>query len=193
MHGRQVMPLLSLLLLACGAPPRSSDPSAHSGEPGALPADTAYGQPTVFARASGEKRLMRGTRPLFIVADSATVGSRTLVAGYEDVPPGDSGRTHMHLHQDELLFIHRGRVEVRLGDSTYRADAGATIFVPRGTWIGFRAVGSDTAGFFFVFNAPHFERCLRALSVRPGERYVPLGQVALDSFGRSCDWVMKAH
>jgi hypothetical protein len=49
----------------------------------------------VFARGEGERRLMRGSRPLFIVADSATVGSRTLMAGYEDVPPGDSGRTHM--------------------------------------------------------------------------------------------------
>jgi FkbM family methyltransferase len=89
---------------------------------------------------------MRGTRPLFIVADSATVGSRTLVAGYEDVPSGDSGRAHMHLEEDEILFVHRGEMEILLGDSAYRAAAGA----------------------------PGFEKCLRALSAPPGEQYVPL-------------------
>ena len=68
----------------------------------------SVGRPTVFARGEGEKPLMRGSRPLFIVADSATVGSRTLMAGFEDVPPGDSGRTHRHLEEDELIFVHRG-------------------------------------------------------------------------------------
>jgi oxalate decarboxylase/phosphoglucose isomerase-like protein (cupin superfamily) len=136
--------------------------------------------------------MMRGTRPLFIVADSATVGSRTLVAGYEEVAPGDSGRTHMHLEEDELLFIHRGEMEILLGDSTYRAGAGATVIVPRRTWIGFRTVGTDTAGFLFVFNAPAFEKCLRALSAPLGERYVPLAQEAMQRLGKECHRVSKA-
>jgi oxalate decarboxylase/phosphoglucose isomerase-like protein (cupin superfamily) len=135
---------------------------------------------------------MRGTRPLFIVADSATVGSRTLVAGYEEVPPGDSGRVHMHLEEDEILFVHRGEMEIRLGDSTYRAAAGATVFVPRRTWIGFRTTGSDTAGFFFVFNTPAFEKCLRAQSSPVGEPYVPLSEEASRRLGRECHRVVKA-
>lgn len=151
-----------------------------------------YGRPTVFAQGQGEHRMMRGTRPLFIVADSATVGSRTLVAGYENVPPGDSGRAHMHLHEDELLFVHRGELEVFLGDSTYRAAAGATIFVPRRTWVGFRTAGQDTAGFLFVFNAPAFEKCLRALSAPLGEPYVPPTAAAMQRVGKECHRVAKA-
>ena len=137
--------------------------------------------------------MMRGTRPLFIVVDSVTVGSRALVAGYEDVPPGDSGRTHMHLEEDEIIFVHRGELEILLGDSTYRAAAGATAFIPRRTWISFRSVGADTAGFLFVFNAPGFEKCLRALSSGPGETYVPLSSEAMAPVSRECHWVLQSQ
>lgn len=151
----------------------------------------SFGRPTVFAPGEGEQRLMRGSRPLFIVADSATVGSRTLVAGYEDVPPGDSGRTHMHLEEDELIFVHRGILDVLLGDTTYRAGSGATVFIPRHTWVTFRAIGPDTAGFWFVFNTPGFEKCLRALSAQPGERFVSPSKDAFDRVSRECHWQVK--
>jgi oxalate decarboxylase/phosphoglucose isomerase-like protein (cupin superfamily) len=133
--------------------------------------------------------MMRGTRPLYIVADSATVGSRTLTAGYEEVPPGDSGRVHMHLAEEELIFVHRGTLDVLLNDATHRATAGATVFIPRRTWVTFRTVGADTAGFFFVFSRPGFEKCLRALSSRLGEEYVPLGREEMERVSHECHWV----
>jgi mannose-6-phosphate isomerase-like protein (cupin superfamily) len=153
----------------------------------------SYGRPTVFARGEGEERLMRGSRPLFIVADSATVGSRSLMAGYEDVPPGDSGRTHMHLEEDELILVHRGTLDVLLGETTHRAGAGASVFVPRRTWVTFRTVGVDTAGFWFVFNAPGFEKCLRALSAPPGERFVAPAADAFERVSRECHWQLKGR
>ena len=175
--------LLAALLASCG----SVVPKERMG-PDSPP---SYGRPTVFARGEGEQRMMRGTRPLFIVADSATVGSRTLVAGYEDVPPGDSGRTHLHREEDELIFVHRGTLDVLLGSKTYRAGAGATVFIPRHTWVTFRAGGADTAGFLFVFNAPGFEKCLRALSAPPGEQFVAPTTAAFDRVSRECHWQLK--
>ena len=177
------LPLLGLAILGCG--PRPGTPAISAAD------SPGFGRPTVFARGQGEVRMMRGTRPLFIVADSVTVGSRSFVAGYEDVPPGDSGRTHKHLGEDEMLFVHRGTLAILLGDSTYRADAGATIFVPRGTWIGFRNLDADTAGFFFVFNTPSFEKCLRALSAPAGQTYTPLPPDALEQVSHDCDWMIK--
>lgn len=152
----------------------------------------SFGRPTVFARGEGDRLMMRGSRPLFITADSATVGSRTLTAGYEDVPPGDSVRVHKHLGEDEIVFIHRGVVELTLGEGTRRAEAGATVFIPRGTWIGMRAVGPDTAGFFFVFNTPAFEKCLRMLSARPGEPYRPPAADVVARVGHECHLVLKS-
>jgi quercetin dioxygenase-like cupin family protein len=154
--------------------------------------ELSYGRATVFERGDGEKRLMRGTRPLFIVTDSTTVGSRTLVAGYEEVAPGDSGRVHMHLEQDEIIFVHRGTLDVLLGAQTHRASAGATVFIPRRTWVGFRTAGADTAGFFFVFNAPGFEKCLRALSAEPGKQFVPPSPDSVEHVSRECHFSLRA-
>jgi uncharacterized RmlC-like cupin family protein len=153
----------------------------------------SYGRPTVFARGQGEQRMMRGSRPLFIVADSATVGSRTLVAGYEAVPPGDSGRTHRHLEEDELIFVHRGTLDVVLGDRTHPAGVGSTVFIPRHTWVTFRTVGVDTAGFWFVFNRPGFEKCLRALSASPGEHFVAPTKEEFERVSDDCHWQLKGR
>jgi hypothetical protein len=78
----------------------------------------------------------------------------------------------MHLGEDEILFVHRGELEVRLADSTYRAGAGATVFVPRGNWIGFRARNGH-GGLFLCLQYPGFEKCLRALSARPASATSP--------------------
>lgn len=177
---------LPACLTACGGPgtSRAAD--------GAGPAPAAsFGRPTVFPKGAGDRLVMRGTRPLFIVADSATVGSRTLVAGYEDVPAGDSVRVHKHLGEDEILFIHRGVVDVTLGDRVERAEAGASVFIPRGTWIGVRVVGADTAGFFFVFNTPAFEKCLRMLSARPGAVYHPPAADVAARTSHECHMILK--
>jgi mannose-6-phosphate isomerase-like protein (cupin superfamily) len=186
MHRRALQgTLLAGLLASCE--PHAAGDRASSGD------TLNFGRPTVFSRGEGEQRLMRGSRPLFIVADSATVGSRTLVAGYEDVPPGDSGRTHRHLAEDELIFVHRGTLDIVLGDTTYRVGAGASVFIPRHTWVTFRTVGSDTAGFWFVFNVPGFEKCLRALSAQPWERFVAPSQDAFDQVSRECHWQLKGR
>ena len=176
------MAVLAILLAGC---------ESDAGQRADADGGPSYGRPTVFAPGEGEQRVMRGTRPLFIVADSTTVGSKTLVAGYEDVPPGDSGRAHMHLEQDEIIFVHRGTLDVLLDSATYRAAAGSTVFIPRRTWVGFRTVGRDTAGFFFVFNAPGFEKCLRTLSARPGEQFVTPSSEAFEQVSRECHFKLK--
>jgi len=163
----------------------------HAGADPVRAADQGFGRPAIIAPGQGEVRMMRGTRPLVLLADPVTVGSRSLVAGYEDVPPGDSGKTHQHRHQDEIIFVHRGSFEILLADSVHHAPAGSTVFIPRGTWVGFRNASSDTAGFFFVFNTPTFEKCLRGLSSRPGEPYIAATGAAGQRMNEQCDWVVK--
>jgi quercetin dioxygenase-like cupin family protein len=114
------------------------------------------------------------------------------MTGLSDIAPGDSIAIHKHLGEEEILFIHRGTADVTLGEETRRAGAGATVFIPRGTWIGLRAVGPDTVTTVFVFNKPAFEKCLRARSVRPGERYVPPSGRALEALQRECHQVRKS-
>jgi len=117
--------------------------------------------------------MLQGRKPIWIKVDPQNLGSRSFTVGMEDMPPGDSIGVHKHLQEDEVVFVHRGEVRVTLGDSSYRAQAGGLVFIPRGTWIGFHTVGADTATIVFLFNTPGFERCLRFLSSPVGTAFVP--------------------
>ena len=151
-----------------------------------------FGRPAVLARDEGEARMLQGRKPLWIKVDPQTLGSRTLTVGMEDMPPGDSIGIHKHLKEDEVVFVHRGQVEVTLGDSILRATAGGTVFIPRGTWIGFRVMGTDTATIVFAFNAPGFEKCLRILSAPAGAAFVPAPAQAVAAARRACHQVRRA-
>jgi quercetin dioxygenase-like cupin family protein len=180
----------ALILLAwlagCGSP--KSQAQSREGGDGPI---TGYGRPAVLARNEGEARMLQGRKPMWIKVDPQTLGSRTLTVGMEDMPPGDSIGVHKHLQEDEVVFIHRGEVEVTLGDSLFRAAAGGIVFIPRDTWIGFRVKGTDTATIVFAFNVPGFEKCLRLLSAPAGTVFVsPPAQVVADA-RRECHQVRR--
>jgi mannose-6-phosphate isomerase-like protein (cupin superfamily) len=75
--------------------------------------------------------MLQGRKPIWIKVDPQTLGSRSFTVGMEDIPPGDSIGIHKHLQEDEIVFVHRGAVEVTLGDSTHSAQAGGLVFIPR--------------------------------------------------------------
>jgi hypothetical protein len=106
----------TLILLAwlagCGSPKDHSQGPDGTSDPMA-----GFGQPTVLARNEGEARMLQGRKPMWIKVDPQTLGSRTLTVGMEDMPPGDSIGVHKHLQEDEVVFVHRGVVEVTLGNS----------------------------------------------------------------------------
>jgi quercetin dioxygenase-like cupin family protein len=127
-------------------------------------------RPTVIPAGGGEKRFLRGgTTPLFIKVDPTNTGSRRMVLGSSDLPPGDAISVHRHLQEDEIIVITRGTARVQLGKQFTTASAGATVFIPQGTCIAVTNVGSDTLSNFFVFSSPGFERALREVSSAPGE------------------------
>ena len=178
-HRKRIGSALILLawLAGCGSP---KSPNA------------GFGRPAVLARHEGEARMLQGRKPIWIKVDPQTLGSRTLTVGMEDMPPGDSIGVHKHLQEDEVVFVHRGEVEVTLGDSILRATAGGTVFIPRGTWIGFRVKGTDTATIVFAFNTPGFERCLRFLSAPAGAAFVSPPAQAVAAARRECHQVRRA-
>jgi len=132
-------------------------------------------RPAVIPADGGEKRFLRGgTAPLLIKVDPINTGSRRMVLGSSDLPPGDAIGVHRHLQEDEIIVITRGTARVQLGKQFMTASAGATVFIPQGTCIGVTNVGSDTLSNFFVFSSPGFEHALREVSSAPGEPPKPL-------------------
>jgi quercetin dioxygenase-like cupin family protein len=110
---------------------------------------------------------------LVIKVDPRNGGSRQMIVGTEEVPPGKSIPLHKHPHADELLLIQQGSGIATLGSEHRAVDTGATIFIPENEWVGFTNTGDQTVRVFFVFSKPGFEEYLRATSTPEGQRLEP--------------------
>jgi quercetin dioxygenase-like cupin family protein len=70
--------------------------------------------------------MLLGDKPLIFKVDPLSTGSDALIVGTEEMPPGNKIPTHKHLHEDEVIFVHKGAVRVTLAGREYDAGTGAT-------------------------------------------------------------------
>ncbi len=80
-------------------------------------------------------------------------------------PPGFATPLHVHHEEDEAFVILEGAIAGTCGGHPFRAEAGATVFLPRDLPHGF-AVAGDQPARIMVFAAPAgFERFCREVGV----------------------------
>ncbi|HEY1244761.1 MAG TPA: cupin domain-containing protein [Hyphomicrobiaceae bacterium] len=60
-------------------------------------------------------------------------------------PPGAGVPPHVHIREDEIMYMVQGECEIRLGRETWTATAGATVHLPRGVPHRFQNVGPSPA------------------------------------------------
>jgi quercetin dioxygenase-like cupin family protein len=135
----------------------------------------------VLEKNEGEKRVRRPLGSLPIPTDEFILkvtpqdsGSKHLVLGTEEIPPGGVIPRHKHLEQDEILLIQTGTAHVTLNDKEYDIHAGGTVFFPAQTWVGLKNIGKDNISLVFVFSAPGFEDNMRCGSVLAGQSAPPI-------------------
>jgi quercetin dioxygenase-like cupin family protein len=135
----------------------------------------------VLEKSEGEARVRRplGVLPIptaeFILkVTPLNSGSKHLVLGTEDIPPGGVIPRHKHLEQDEILLIQTGTAHVTLGEKEYDVHAGGTVFFPAQTWVGLKNIGTDSISLVFIFSAPGFEENMRCSSVPAGQPAPPI-------------------
>ncbi len=156
-----------------------------SRPPMAAPAQTPLKSSQAPAQSSGYvlqwdegEKMIYGPRssPLNIKVSPKT-GSQHLVMGASEVAEGTGIPVHMHEHEDEILFVHRGEATAVVGDKTLPAREGATIYVPRGTWHAVQNHGrSKPVELLWVFSQPGMDEYFRELSVPVGaqlRRFTP--------------------
>lgn len=180
-------------LLGCSLPVFAQEQTPASSQSPEATAKPALNEPvpTVFQAEEGDRWMLLGDKRLIFKVDPVSTGSNTLVVGTEEMPPKNRIPTHKHLHEDEVIFVHKGAVKVTLNDRSYIAGTGATVFIPHGNWIGVENVSSETATILFFFNKPAFEQCLRAMSSRPGEKFSPPSADKMKAVREECHEVMK--
>jgi quercetin dioxygenase-like cupin family protein len=143
--------------------------------------NAAKATPLILEKNEGEHRVFRGWpghpdpgSPFLLKIDPKNGGSSHLVFGTEDLVPGDAIEMHRHPGSDEILFLQTGTARVHLGDAVREVHGGSTVFIPANTWISVSNVGKDVISLAFIFSAPGFEEFMRDVSVREGERNVPV-------------------
>jgi quercetin dioxygenase-like cupin family protein len=151
----------AMLSVATGCRPASSA--------GDIKEASAGPQAAVIGPTEGERRFLRGgTASLLIKIDPVTTGSRRMVLGSSDLPPGDAIGLHRHLREDEIILVTRGTARVQLGRRQFTAGVGATVFIPQGTCVALANGGADTLTNVFIFSSPGFEEVLRQVSSPEG-------------------------
>jgi quercetin dioxygenase-like cupin family protein len=135
----------------------------------------------VLEKNEGEARVRRplGVLPIptaeFILkVTPQNSGSKHLVLGTEDIPPGGVIPRHKHLEQDEILLVQTGTAHVTLGDKEYDVHAGGTVFFPAQTWVSLKNIGTGSISLVFIFSAPGFEENMRCSSVPAGQSAPPI-------------------
>ncbi len=143
----------------------------------------------VLEKNEGEKRVRRPRGSLPIPTDEFILkvtpqnsGSKHLVLGTEDIPPGGVIPRHKHLEQDEILLIQTGTAHVTLNDKEYDVHAGGVVFFPAQTWVSLKNIGKDSISLVFIFSAPGFEENMRCGSVQAGQ---PAPSITTDEL-RAC-------
>lgn len=164
-------------LIACGA--------SAAAQVATTTQSTGTAAPTalVLEKDEGERRVVRGWpghpdpgETFILKVDPKNGGSSHLVFLTASIPVGKKIETHRHPEADEILFLDSGTARVHVGETVRVAHAGATVFIPAGTWISADNVGSDTVNLIAIFSAPGFEDFMRDTSAREGEKNVALSQ-----------------
>jgi quercetin dioxygenase-like cupin family protein len=139
--------------------------------------------PLILEKDEGERRVVRGWpghpepgETFVLKVDPKNGGSSHLVLMTAELAPGAEIVAHKHPSADEMLLLQTGKARVHLGNSVRVVHAGATVFIPAGTWISVSNIGNDQISMTAIFSSPGFEEYMRAGSVREGEKNVPLSK-----------------
>ncbi len=127
---------------------------------------TAQSTPYVLARREGEVLLDAQGRTNIIKVSPAT-GASLLAMGTQDMPAGSSILVHRHDHTEEVLYIEEGSGTLILGNERIEIGAGATVWVPPGTWHGVEN-GNDHMHLLWFVTPPGLDGFLRSMFWPPG-------------------------
>lgn len=140
----------------------------------------------VLQRNEGELRTRRPrenvaspSSDFLLKVSQKTNGSKHLLLGTEEIPPGAVIPKHRHHAGDEILLIQTGNAHVWLGEKEYDAEPGALVFIPAGTWISLKNSGKENISLVFVWNEPSFEEMMRCASVPKGQVAEPISREAV--------------
>jgi quercetin dioxygenase-like cupin family protein len=105
-----------------------------------------------IVRGPGEGRTVDNPAggPLTYKARSEQTGG-ALTVWESGAQPGEGPPLHVHVREDEFMYVLDGRLRFRLADDMSEAPAGSFVFIPKGLPHTWQNVGEEPARILFVF------------------------------------------
>ncbi len=109
-----------------------------------------------FAVRKGESRgegpwLVQGQKAFSVKVAAADVGRRYSVLEIH-TPPGRGPDLHVHLAQNEFIYVTGGRIGIQCGSDRHTLGAGDSIMAPLGVPHAFVTLGSEPATMLILFD-----------------------------------------
>ena len=134
------------------------------------------GKPVIVAPREGRKMIVLGIDVTLKLSSTDTGGNLYI---FETVtPPGARVPPHVHQHEDEIIQIIDGELEIFLDGKTQTATPGAIVNFPRFIPHGFANTGNrPVRALFTVVPGENFEKFFEELSALPVDRPPDMAKV----------------
>lgn len=103
-------------------------------------------------------------RVTFILSGNQTGGKFSVTVFEAAPPPAPSAPMHIHLKEDESMYVLAGEFQFQLKDGVLPAPAGSFVHVPKGTPHTIANVGTSQGKLLVVLTPPGFERYWEEMS-----------------------------
>ncbi len=118
---------------------------------------------TVVRRGEGETLLLGGRRPIEILIESATTGTRAFTMGVQALPPGGKVPPHRH-PEEEILFVYAGTGRITIGAVAHEVGPETAVFLPGDTAHRIENTGTGELRYAFVLSPAGYEDFFRHLA-----------------------------
>jgi quercetin dioxygenase-like cupin family protein/ketosteroid isomerase-like protein len=129
-------------------------------------------RPPGFVRGPGDVSPVEhalGGDVTFWARGAETGGALTIAES--EVQPGMGPPLHVHVNDDEFVYVLEGRLRIRLEHDIHDLPAGSFAFIPKGARHTWQNAGETTARFLFGFGpaAPGMERFFERTAELPSD------------------------
>jgi quercetin dioxygenase-like cupin family protein len=118
---------------------------------------------TAVRRGDGELLMLGGRRPIEILVERATTGTRAFTMGAQTIAPGAEVPEHKHA-EEEILFVYAGSGRITVGGVAHEVAPETAVFVPGDTYHRIENTGSDELRMTFTLSPPGYEEFFRNLA-----------------------------
>ena len=119
---------------------------------------------------TGTKYVFLGVPMVIRLSGKQTGGQFTLIEG--TMPPGGDGGLHVHMQEDESMYLLEGELDVTIGDESFIRHACESYFAPRGVPHRIRNRSSAPARSLVIHNPAGFDEFVRQAGI-PQVAWIP--------------------